>query len=918
VAHFTEDTINDKLAEYLRANGIKIFTQFKGVGKGSNKPDFQIMEPKIIFGEGEWETSKVTGFRQMTDYLNLPGSEGAFLLIYPKILKSRDITLDIKEFFKDVTLHGIFSVKGYPTNSFFNTIEELPEWINYSLEGKRRPDKRAQIETIGALVDGLTEKLPKTAGKTQLFQHVAKFLPNPIEALKMTNRAAAYLLVDQIVFYRILSSKLVLDPMRSSEIHFPSDLYDLYFKEVIKHIDYEAVFGINLSDSIPKKSLQYVKDLIDFVDRMRPEAFSSDFLGSMFHNVIPLVVRKPLACYYTNQAAAALLTSLTVEKPNDSVADFACGSGTILMAAYDRKAKLLNKKITQKEHEKFLGKQLTGIDVMAFAAHLAAVQLSLKQPTYMSNFVRIGVEDSLPLYPKFVIEPLSKTVSEDQSQTMHVSGAVSRRGTGTKFELTKVDVILMNPPFTRKQKISKEYRADLRKWLSPYKDYISDSYSLWAYFILIADKFIKNGGRVGFVLPVAILKQDTYSKLRQFIAKNFQINYVIVGGYKCAFSENTAFRECLLILEKKRKSERTKKARFVFLNEEPTLTNIDNLTNELNTEKSKIAENNLVNQKELAEQENWWDFIPEHKLSDSFSYKEEKVSSLVEALGDKDYLKQGLRFHGASSYISPKNSIISHPKENVSIEYEIIKEDKNTITFTDQLGNPYKIDKKSLCPSLRTMSHQKTISLNKIKDWLVIDRFENDENFWGTKNVVPILIKRRQHMNTRLGNIAWAGKGNYDISAPGTCLMAIACRNDFAPVWNCWRLIIKDKDDAKIMTLFLNSTFALANQLDISIEVRGAIRQWRYNTLAKMKVLDPKKLNPSEKKTLVKLFDEIATEELPSLLEQLQFGNQIRNKIDEAIAKIIIKSGMDNQKKIRDIQIKIAERILFWKQMMEA
>ena len=110
---------------------------------------------------------------------------------------------------------------------------------------------------------------------------------------------------------------------------------------------------------------------------MRPEAFSSDFLGSMFHNVIPLVVRKPLAAYYTNPAAAALLASLTIEKPNDSVADFACGSGTLLIAAYDRKAKLLNKKINQKDHEKFIGKQLTGIDVMAFAAHLAAVQLAL-------------------------------------------------------------------------------------------------------------------------------------------------------------------------------------------------------------------------------------------------------------------------------------------------------------------------------------------------------------------------------------------------------------------------------------------------------------------------------------------------------------------------------------------------------------
>lgn len=923
MAHLTEDTINDRIAEYLRSKGIKIITQVKGVGKGSNKPDFQIMEPKTIFGEGEWETSKYNGFRQMTDYMNLPGAEGAFFIIYPKELKSREMTLDVKEFFKDIKFHGLFHVKGYPSNPFLGSIDDLLEWISLSLDGKKRPDKLAQIETIRALVDGLTERLPKYVGKTFLFQHVAQFLPNPNEALKMTNRAAAYLLVNQVVFYRILSSKLVLDPIRSSEIDSPSDLYELYFKEVMKNIDYEAVFGIDLSSQVPKRSLQYIKDLIDFVDGMRPEAFSSDFLGSMFHNVIPLVVRKPLATYYTNPVAAALLAALTIEKSNDSVADFACGSGTLLIAAYDRKAKLLNKKITQKDHEKFIGKQLTGIDVMAFAAHLAAVQLALKQPTYLSNFVRIGVEDSLPLYPNFIIEPLNKTVSEEQSeishsQTIGAKGAISKRGAGTKFELSKVNVILMNPPFTRKQRISKQYRANLREWLSSYTDFIFDSYSLWAYFILLTDKFILNKGKIGFVLPISILKQNTYSDLRRFLCKNFQLNYIIVGGHKSAFSENTAFRECLLVLEKRKMSDRKNKAHFVFLKEELTLTNIDILVKAIKADRnSEYADVNCISQTELNEINDWWSFIPEPKFSNEFTFKENKTSTFLTVLGSTGALKQGLRFHRSSSYMSPENSIISHSRDNVSIQYKIIDDKRNSIQFINGIGTTFQISKDSLSPALRTLSHQKKLLMKSPPDWLVINRFKNDDKFWQTQNVANILSKRRNQLNSRVGNIIMGGYGNYNLAAPGSCLIALLTDKPTAPTWTCWRMNIENKDDAKIITLYLNSTFALANLIDKSTEVEGSTRKWRKSTLFSMPIIDPKKLSEVERNILLKLFDSIANQELPSLLEQLKYGNEIRNKIDKTIMKIVIENGIENPEQIKELQEKIAEKIISWKRMME-
>src|SRR2546425_8987260 len=84
-------------------------------------------------------------------------------------------------------------------------------------------------------------------------------------------------------------------------------------------------------------------------------------------------------------------------------------------------------------------------------------------------------------------------------------GAVSSAGAGRGFALELVDVCLMNPPFTRKQSISSEYRSELTRAFSAYSDFASKEMNLYGYFVLLADRFLKQGGRLAMVLPAAIL-----------------------------------------------------------------------------------------------------------------------------------------------------------------------------------------------------------------------------------------------------------------------------------------------------------------------------------------------------------------------------------------------------------------------------
>jgi len=131
--------------------------------------------------------------------------------------------------------------------------------------------------------------------------------------------------------------------------------------------------------------------------------------------------------------------------------DLAVGSGTLLVAAYRRKRELLKQEKgfvdLEKMHRKFLEEDLTGIDIMPFAAHLAVVHLSLQGllAGFESEKIRIAVWGSTELKPGDTIPAISKELklayrrptpemfmkgkpSEEEAYVK--KGVVTREGTG--------------------------------------------------------------------------------------------------------------------------------------------------------------------------------------------------------------------------------------------------------------------------------------------------------------------------------------------------------------------------------------------------------------------------------------------------------------------------------------------------------
>ena len=241
-------------------------------------------------------------------------------------------------------------------------------------------------------------------------------------------------------------------------------------------------------------------------------------------NLIPLDIRKEVAAYYTNTVAAELLADLAIDKPDETVADFACGSGGLIVGAYKRKKSLLEalRPFTSEDHSKFVESDLLGVDVMPFAANVAACHIALQAPHYFTDKVQVAVWDStdLPIGGKIPsVAEISKvlTGSAEDRELYSKSdldkdgkvkkGVIRLGGTSADIELKAYDCVIMNPPFTRQEKIgTKEYKDELIDRFHNYSNYLNGQMGYSGYFIFQADKFLAKNGRIAFVLPATTLR----------------------------------------------------------------------------------------------------------------------------------------------------------------------------------------------------------------------------------------------------------------------------------------------------------------------------------------------------------------------------------------------------------------------------
>ena len=503
-------------------------------------------------------------------------------------------------------------------------------------------------------------------------------------------KAASYLVLDQIIFYLILSSNIEKYEKLTTITSF--DEIRIKFKTVLKD-DYSSIFGVDILSFLPenKKTIETVNQVIKTINRIPFSSFELDILGKIFHGLIPLKIRKPIAAYYTKNQAAIFLAKLSIENWDDKVFDLACGSGTLLTAAYFIKKRLIQTKYTTETHRELID-QIFGNDVSIFAAHLATINLAIQNPLAFTNKVNITVGDGFSLTTSSRVLPL-RGISPKKFDL---------NGKSTEpIKIGKFEIVFMNPPFTRHERMDPDQKKFTLRVMGHnlFKKYVDKKMGYNAYFILHAHIFLETRGRLALVLPASTFYADYGQKIKQFlIEKRYSINYLIEleGERDTSFSEDCDYKELLFVAQKGTLNENSK-AKLITLFKIPDIEECIKICEEIqkinsNLEKEGAYRVKIISQLELLNEKNWLNLFKEKEES---SFDEIlKNTDLLEKIKDNNEIILSAGFHG--TYIRA----LSIPNKYWGIEKDLgdhgvkifFKEDKS-VTVT--------IPKSFILPSFR-------------------------------------------------------------------------------------------------------------------------------------------------------------------------------------------------------------------------
>jgi type I restriction enzyme M protein len=387
-------------------------------------------------------------------------------------------------------------------------------------------------------------------------------------------RQTAYLLINKILFYQSLKAKhtnlaslLIPDDLTAGG-QLQKILQQTYFSYITDNIDYETIYSTDFIDQIAfpdsKDVVEEIKDLVNIIKKHDFSKIGFDIIGRIFERLIPREERHNLGQYFTSPDVVDLILKFCMKHEDDKVIDPACGAGTFLVRAYQHK-KLMNNRLA---HQDIL-ETLWGVDIAKFPAHLSTINLAINDLGVLKNYPNIAQEDffNLSVKPEGGVELTErwrklrlKTLGLEQKEIIHPRW---------------FDCIVGNPPYTRQEEITeitekKGYKESLidkalyygRQKLAD----ISKRAGIHAYFFVHGTKFLKNGGRFGFIVSNSWMDVDYGKGLQELFLKNYKIIAIIESKVERWF-EDADVNTCIIILERcKDQKERDENlVRFVYL-----------------------------------------------------------------------------------------------------------------------------------------------------------------------------------------------------------------------------------------------------------------------------------------------------------------------------------------------------------------
>ena len=376
----------------------------------------------------------------------------------------------------------------------------------------------------------------------------------------------------------------------------------------------------------PTAATGLLTSMVQTANAIQDAIKQNDVAGTVFQKLI--ADRQTLATYYTRPESTTLAAYLAVPDnldwadpetlKNYSIADYACGSGGLALAAYQR-ARDLHRNYggnPDAVHAYMMENSLTACDIMPAAVHLTSSLLSSVAPreryagtrNVLYPFGGTGEVDNKgkPIVDIGSLDLLDLNTSRHQAilplnEQMALGATQERRRIEVEMRPLSQSLVIMNPPFTTPTNHAADHakpgnpafaafnttQAEQKAMADKVKKLaigtISDGYAgLGSNFSQIAHNMVKPNGHIALILPISAMLGGSYDgdiprswqKLRRLLAENYN-DIIIVSiaqnaDKDASFSADTDMAEVIIIARRLGHSERPKYlAHFVNLTERP-------------------------------------------------------------------------------------------------------------------------------------------------------------------------------------------------------------------------------------------------------------------------------------------------------------------------------------------------------------
>lgn len=951
----SENTCNALLCEELHKLGVEaLFEEHYLTRFGRNKPDIHAtFDESNYYIEGKQKPRKlvdaVSKAYTYRERLRFTSPKAVFAVLYPRDCVSScegAVLLDTPPFYIAHTAKSLEDL----ANWVFEIIAEPPVDVELNTTDAIQLLREAVLGISEAFAEIEPKDVEEIFGGRVFFETILGVKEEREIPIRHLRDAASYLLVNQILFYQILAEKkkelIRYKEIDCERLKSTQELQEKYFSKVLLE-DYKPIFGFDVASKISgSRALEAITVTVDSVNALSPGALGHDILGKIFHNLIPLDLRKVVAAFYTNIQAGEILATLAIDKSDASVLDPACGSGTLLVSSYQRKKSLLEKsgeRFGFKQHKRFVEEEITGIDIMPFAAHLAAVHLSLQDPLYTTDFVRVAIQDSTTLRPQITISAAQEVLKEafKQRKITEDYKSVKRREekvstgvvelsekTGSKpIQLDKVDLLIMNPPFTRFQRIPKDYKTKLSERFheAKYRKCIHGRLGFHGYFLLLADRFLKDKGRLAAVLPVTTLSAKGFYGIQDLWFKDYTVEHLIVCEGRSAFSENVLTREILLVM-KKSKSQKDNVAISILKVSPDTLSiaearSLAEMIKELRKtgQVGTIVDSEkflfrLLSQQEIERSKRGL-FRAISMYRKDIVELAETIEKLFEKSGNGttfgDYLRavdgeihesprgiERLGYYGLSIVSSESRALKKHDfwfAKRKTKRQLVVENRFSHLIFTLPLS--------CLAPNIRRYAGLRQFDISNETDYVIVKPFNELEEFLKASDIKE---KERNKALTQIKKGYWkefvqdhssklALFYRTDITGVGTHNLAFYSDEEMFLGGSFWSVEIEDDVQSRLLCLWFNSTLNLFQVLIERKETRGGWIWLDSYVLKDFTLPDFTKLSERDVGEMLEVFNKLGKNPKPSLSEQLETKNEMRREIDRIFLQLLgmPKKGID-------------------------